>query len=91
MLEMHGAISSLYSFMKKAFARVFDAEARYFLLRTQKKVPKEKGAQSTRRSSTGTLRFSKNRALRNSRYAPHCSRSNSARFIPDFSAVLGEC
>jgi hypothetical protein len=29
---------------KKAFARAFSAEARYFLLHTQKKVPKEKGA-----------------------------------------------
>jgi len=33
-------------FNKKAFARAFSAEARYFLLRTQKKVPKEKGAPS---------------------------------------------
>ena len=76
--------------IKRNFARCYAAEARYFLLHTQKKVPKEKGAQSPRRSSTGPLRASKNRALRNSRDAPHYSRSNSARLDPDFSAVLGE-
>jgi hypothetical protein len=35
---------SLLYFFRVYFARVFDAEARYFLLRTQKKVPKEKSA-----------------------------------------------
>jgi len=73
---------------KETFARAFSAEARYFLLRTQKKVPKEKGAQSPRRSLTGPLRASKNRALRNSRDASHYSATRAMLRIIRAQTVL---